>query len=76
MFSLTVCTTLHEDDEMTHRLPKTDEEEISTYVEAVIFFLKFYATVIKIAESNSVIACWKKILMEPQYSLLMSSAQK
>lgn len=54
---LTVRMTPSKEDAATHRLPKTSEERISTYVKAGNFLLKSYATDFNIAEATPDIAC-------------------
>lgn len=61
--SLTVRRTLHKDEGTTHKMPKTGEDHISTYVRAVNFLLKSYATDSNIAKATSNIACLKNASM-------------
>lgn len=58
--SLTVCMTSHDDDETTHRLLRTGEEQFSMYVEAVSILLKYYAIVFSIAKASSDTASLKE----------------
>lgn len=61
----TVLMTLQKkNDETTHRLPKASEKQISIYVEATNFLLKFIATDSNIAMATSDKVCLKKTLME------------
>lgn len=48
----------------THRLPKTGEEQMSTYVKAATFLLKSYATGFDLVKATSATACLKKASME------------
>lgn len=50
----------NKDDETTHRLPETNEGQISTYVEAFNFLLIFWATNLNIDKATSDIVCIKK----------------
>lgn len=60
--SLKVEITPHKDDETTYRLPKTGEEQVFTYVEAMPFFLNSYATESNIAKAKTNIAYLKRAL--------------
>lgn len=76
-YSLTVPMSLHKDNGTTPRVPKTDDEQISTYLEALNLLVKGYATESNIAKRTSDIASFKKRLQwRLQKSLLMSFDQK
>lgn len=62
--SLTFQINHHKDNETTHRLRRTSEQQVSTYVEAVNVLLKFYATDSNIATATLNMASLKKALIE------------
>lgn len=63
-FSLTVQMTSYEDDGTIHRLPEAGKGQISTYVEAVDFLLKSYATYSNTAKAASEIPALRKTPVE------------
>lgn len=62
--SLAVGMSPHKDEETSHRLAKTSEEQSSMYVEAVCFLLKSHATYFNTAKTASDIACLKETSTE------------
>lgn len=67
--------TPHKGDGKTHKLPRTGEEQISTYVEAVRSLLKSYATHSDNAKVTSDMTCLKKASTETsvQFSNVLRS---
>lgn len=62
--SLTVRTISYEDDETAKRQSKAGGEQISTYVKAICFLLKSYATNSNVAKARSETAALQKTSMK------------